>query len=725
MTIIDPSQNPELAYSIFKEVVKEVVKTGSKPVTAVWQNFQWRQAENIYREKLVRDYGFTRILGKMNKVPLDKVFTRVVIWNKTQAERRFTVEQMEEMFKKNELESNLHEQDGVEVVQQKQFVFLLGKPGAGKTTFLRWLTTQAAQRYFDNKYLPIFITLKEVADSKRTLLAQIIHEFEDCHFPNAEQFVTTLLKRGNALILLDGLDEIQAEESLQDSLINDVLAFVKRYDENRYVMTCRVAALNFQFERFDYVEMSNFDEERIDEYIDLYFSDDPDKGEECRIALQSENNRPLRDLAKSPLLLSLLCLNYEEQGTFPLRRIELYEEALTALLLKWDNSRKIKRDEPYKQLFLGRKKQLYSHLAYQNFVEGKYFIPTSKFTEQAEKFFSMIPEVTMDEIEGEIILQAMAAQHGIIIERANQIYAFSHLTFQEYYTSKYIIDHINQGTLEELLKYSIDRRWREVFLLTVSQIGNADDFFQMFLDAIDNMVSQDSELYKYLKQVNNRSVQYNVIKDLEIKRWNIFLLLIQALIDNYNANQSFLSAYRYFYEPENASAIANSIFSNLQDMIEYMNRPDWGLIAATEEADALSHAFVFIEMKNFDDIYVQMESILLWSILYDGKFNDEIANTVYSILEQEPIANDVQVLLNSEAWELYSKSKVKRESQLKLAEFILAQRGVNINVSLNKNQLEIIRKYLQSSNLILECLELAVVTDREGIKAQILTPRNA
>ena len=40
----------------------------------------------------------------------------------------------------------------------------------------------------------------------------------------------------------------------------------------------------------------------------------------------------------------MICLAYDETLNIPKRKVELYEEALDALLKKWDSSRKIKRD---------------------------------------------------------------------------------------------------------------------------------------------------------------------------------------------------------------------------------------------------------------------------------------------------------------------------------------------------------------------------------------------
>jgi predicted NACHT family NTPase len=63
--------------------------------------------------------------------------------------------------------------------------------------------------------------------------------------------------------------------------------------------------------------------------------------------LKKPEHKGLRELATTPILLNLLCLNFDETLTFPIRKSEIYQEAIDALLKKWDSSRNIRRDEIY------------------------------------------------------------------------------------------------------------------------------------------------------------------------------------------------------------------------------------------------------------------------------------------------------------------------------------------------------------------------------------------
>ena len=69
--------------------------------------------------------------------------------------------------------------------------------------------------------------------------------------------------------------------------------------------------------------------------------------------LNESDQASIRELARNPLLLTLLCLAYEATGSLPARRVAIYREAVDALLKKWDASRAIQRPTQYGPLTLG------------------------------------------------------------------------------------------------------------------------------------------------------------------------------------------------------------------------------------------------------------------------------------------------------------------------------------------------------------------------------------
>jgi len=453
-----------------------------------WGRVDWRISAGKYRQSLEEMHGSIRILGKAEPVSLEGIFTDVLVLEKPTAFYRYDIKTLR--AEPQRLEQRKTRKAGLKFVKdpKNRRLFILGKPGAGKTTFLKYLTLRAAKGELDRT--PIFVSLKEWADSGMGLVDFIIHQFDVCGFPNATEFVEYGLRKGHMLVMFDGLDEVNQEGNQRTKMITELRNFTNKHSKTQCLVTCRIAATEYTFDRFTYVELADFTDGQVELYVRKWF-----KGERKKRALFDEafrrpDNRRLQELARTPLLLSLLCLSFDATLEFPQRRVEIYEEALEALLKKWDTSRSIKRDEIYRGLSLGRKRQMFARIAGKSFQEGKYFFSQTELSTEIVNYLKLLPQADEDDIDGDTVLKAIEAQHGIFTERAHKIYSFSHLTFQEYFTAKQIVGDTTGKALRDLLviDHLTDPTWREVILLTVSLLDNADDFFSTFINALNELV---------------------------------------------------------------------------------------------------------------------------------------------------------------------------------------------------------------------------------------------
>jgi predicted NACHT family NTPase len=79
---------------------------------------------------------------------------------------------------------------------------------------------------------------------------------------------------------------------------------------HRIIISCRTAAYRYEFKQFFEIEIANFDDEQIQQFIQNWFSSDVDirgkTAERCWQLLQE--NQGIKELAHSPLLLTFICL---------------------------------------------------------------------------------------------------------------------------------------------------------------------------------------------------------------------------------------------------------------------------------------------------------------------------------------------------------------------------------------------------------------------------------
>jgi predicted NACHT family NTPase len=375
-------------------------------------------------------------------------------------------------------------------------MMILGKPGAGKTTFMKRLAILCNQGEFQPQRVPVFVTLKDYAETvgKQTLQTYIQRQWNACGVAAAEA-LSTVLGDGKALVLLDGLDEVY--ETDHDRVLEDIKSFAHQVRTCQCVITCRIAAQEYIFEQFTDVEIADFNPEQIAEFATKWFAtkNDPKKAE--TFIQRLNDNKPIQELATNPLLLTLLCLVFGEAADFPPNRAELYREGLDVLLKKWDGKRNIERDQVYKKLSLKRKEDLLSQLAFETFERGDYFFKKATVEQHIIRYIRNLPGASEDEevlqLDSEAVLKSIEAQHGLLVERARGIYSFSHLTFQEYFTAQHIISPtaaLNQA-LQNLATHVTEKCYREIFLLTVGMLPEADPLLILMKWQIDQLMIDD------------------------------------------------------------------------------------------------------------------------------------------------------------------------------------------------------------------------------------------
>lgn len=109
-------------------------------------------------------------------------------------------------------------------------LFIFGKPGAGKTTFLKHLAIECNRGKFRGDLVPFFITLKEFAeDENRSELLAYLKNYLTSDRDRLEQ----VLDNGEALILLDGLDEVLEVDTKR--VIREINSLTNSYPNYQYL----------------------------------------------------------------------------------------------------------------------------------------------------------------------------------------------------------------------------------------------------------------------------------------------------------------------------------------------------------------------------------------------------------------------------------------------------------------------------------------------------------
>lgn len=120
-----------------------------------------------------------------------------------------------------------------------------------------------------------------------------------------------------------------------------------------------------------------------------------------------------------------------------------------------------------------------AEIAYKGFKADRLFFPQQDIVADIRSFLGNNLNAPQH-LDGEAVLNAIEVQQGILIQRAEDIYSFSHLTLQEYLTAQYIADNNKQQNL--VVNHLTDERWREVFLLVAGLMRNGADDLLLFME---------------------------------------------------------------------------------------------------------------------------------------------------------------------------------------------------------------------------------------------------
>lgn len=583
-------------------IFKEAAKAGQWLIEKNKELDYTGAAARRYAAHLEERYNTVRVFGMDKPLPLREIFVRVNVLEKITARQRISIDDLRSQFESNRRSfgTAIKTMDGLAVANELAKFIVLGKPGSGKTTFLKFLALQSLDGRLKQKRLPIFVGIRDFADSGKTLFEFINSQFDLCHLPNAMPFVTRILNRGKCQILLDGLDEVNTER--RDEVIKELYDFTEKYGNNQIVLSCRIAAYNHWFDKFTDVEIADFNETQMRNFVHNWFRGEPEVVEQCWQKLNE--NRRIQELGTNPLLLTLLCLSFNEAMDFPQNRAELYREAIHAFLKKWDSSRRIKRDEIlYRGLTAMRKESLFARIAAAAFENDEYFFPQRKLELWLLDFIQHLPRVRREapEPDGEALLKEIEAQHGIFVERASRIYSFAHLTFQEYFTARYLVANAVKGTIQRLVAHHLtDDRWREIFLLTAEMLDDASQLL-LLIDQKCQAIGLNTTVTKYLEASNEvvkASSPYPQPINRALALFKILDHTLQILLVRESNQRSLLTQAR-----ELASELAVGIAYELIGTAAIHSTLNWDY--AFENAKAHSFAVVF----NYDAELVTTELI--------------------------------------------------------------------------------------------------------------------
>lgn len=362
------------------------------------------------------------------------------------------------------------------LLAERSRVLLRGAAGAGKTTLVWWLAAHTSARTMGpslahlNDRVPFVVPLRSLRARQ-----------SDFPSPDALPLAAGLavespppgwagrvLRSGRAYLLIDGLDEVTAED--REEAYTWLTRLLDQYPKSRCLVTVRPLAVET-----DWLKEQDFEELRLlplrDSDIRAFVSawhraarlesDEPEALAELERGLihQLKQNDTLTDLASTPLLCAVICaLHTRRDGFLPSSRWDLYKSALDMLLGERDKRRKVGPTEGV-TLSLKESYELLQVIAVWLVRGGQ-----TQFSRQdaLKQITSGLRGMAATKCTPDAVLNHLLNRSGLLQERADDTYEFTHRTFQDFLAAK---EFTTGGHLKELLQHGTDDQWEDVILL--------------------------------------------------------------------------------------------------------------------------------------------------------------------------------------------------------------------------------------------------------------------
>lgn len=352
---------------------------------------------------------------------------------------------------------------------------VLGDPGAGKTTMLRWLATAyllrlrqdpdwthipAVKTLPEADLLPVVIRCRDLdsecaSGALDDVLAHTLRKAEltDVEAVALRGLVRRRLEEGKALLLIDGLDEI-TDPGLRARFAQQLERIHIAMPEAPIIVTSRIVGyreMGYRIGRgFEHLTVADFTRDEKDDFARRWceLTELPERRAKAIQELIEDihSSDRIERLTGNPMLLTTLALVKRKVGRLPSGRAELYWEALQ-VLLHWrrEVDDPMNPREAVPQL---------EYLAYAMCDRGVQQLREDEILDlldQMRREFDRMHDVRKR--SSAEFLRRLESRTGIIVEtgqvrylgRPVSVFEFRHLTFQEYLAGLALVDGVYPG----------------------------------------------------------------------------------------------------------------------------------------------------------------------------------------------------------------------------------------------------------------------------------------
>ena len=425
------------------------------------------------------------------------------------------------------------------LIATEKKIAVLAKPGGGKSTLIKRLAI--AYAYPERRQLisddlpdlslfPIFIRCRELGDQVNNTITDIINNIPlRAEIASVRSAFISLssdyLQKGNALLLIDGLDEI-ADERTRILFVHQLRTFLSTYPNLYVIVTSREAGFrNISGVLSEYCTqytLSNLSSDEITELTVKWHKVIIDDSTETIEDAQSLSSMIIKDskiriLATNPLLLTTLLFVKRWVGYLPTKRSILYQEMIKLLLATWNV-------EGHEQLDIDETEPQLAYVAFWMMQKGTQSITADELKTCLAAARKQMPDIlNYTKISIPNFIKRVESRSSLLIMSGHQqtinglipVYEFLHLSFQEYLTAKAIVENylpeseIDKTYLNIIEPYLTAQNWKEVIPLIAVLLKRQS---KTLIEYLINIINTNDQPYSNQDNRRRKSVHPRIPK---------------------------------------------------------------------------------------------------------------------------------------------------------------------------------------------------------------------
>ncbi|OGR22843.1 MAG: hypothetical protein A2277_16030 [Desulfobacterales bacterium RIFOXYA12_FULL_46_15] len=367
-------------------------------------------------------------------------------------------------------------------------LLVIGTAGSGKTTLARHMARTIVNNtspYFEKDLLPVLIFFKDLkfypyqgktpcAEAANDILGRYCSKYLS-GFLDLET-ILLFCEKGKCVFFLDGLDE--AEQELRDFAAVSFADFRVSCDPVKLVLLGRPHGAEGKVgERFGtrVGRVLDLTHEQVEAFIGNWFSHVYSEGSVSGETLAGSMKGDIRaredidELKKNPLLLTAMCILYHDLKELPNQRADLYNRYVERLFSKFGDER-IKVTN------------FMMNLAHSMFEAGERGIDEADAVKTLKNHYKI---EDMDKTHEDLFKRIEPATGLLKFESGR--YKFIHLTFQEFLTARYLVDHTEDSPFDIISPHIEHKRYEEVVklfigFLSIRNSGGANKITRQILE---------------------------------------------------------------------------------------------------------------------------------------------------------------------------------------------------------------------------------------------------